>query len=61
LLGSVPEDSTSKTKGARLSVGSISTGSGSNLGLPLVTVGEQLLLVVEQLLAGLGGVLGVGG
>lgn len=44
-----------------LSVGSISTGSGSNLGLPLVTISEQLLLVVEKLFAGLSGVLSVGG
>lgn len=44
-----------------LSVGSVGTGSGSNLGLPLVAVGEQLLLVVQQLLAGLGGVLGIRG
>lgn len=44
----------------RLSVRSISASSSRNLGLPLVTVGEQLLLVVEELLTGLGGVLGIG-
>lgn len=45
----------------RLSVRSIRTGRGGNLRLPLVAVGEQLLLVVQQFLAGLGGVLGIGG
>ena len=46
--------------GNRLSVGSICASSSSNLRLPLVTVGEELLLVVQKLLTGLGGILGVG-
>lgn len=50
-----------RSRSERLSVRSIGAGSRGNLGLPLVAVGEQLLLVVEELLAGLGGVLGVGG
>jgi phosphodiesterase/alkaline phosphatase D-like protein len=50
-----------KIEAIELSVGSIRTGSSGNLGLPLVTVGEELLLVVQQLLTGLGGVLSVGG
>jgi hypothetical protein len=43
-----------------LSVRRIRTGGGRNLGLPLISVGQQLLLVVEQLLTCLGGVLSVG-
>ena len=42
-----------------LSVRRIRTGSGRNLRLPLISVGQQLLLVVEQLLTCLGGVLSV--
>lgn len=44
----------------RLSVRSIRTSGGRNLGLPFVAVGKQLLLVVEELLTGLSGVFGVG-
>jgi hypothetical protein len=44
-----------------LSVRCIGSGSSSNFRLPLVTVSEKLLLVVEQLFAGLGGVFSVGG
>lgn len=47
-------------EGNRLSVGSICTSSSRNLRLPLVTVGEELLLVVQKLLTGLSGILGVG-
>ena len=43
-----------------LPVRRISTGDRGQLRLPLVAVREQLLLVVQQLLARLGGVLGVG-
>lgn len=43
-----------------LPVRGIGTNGGGKLGLPLVAVGKELLLVVQQLLAGLGGVLGVG-
>lgn len=46
---------------ARLSVGSVGSGSRGNLGLPLVTVGQELLLVVQQFLTGLSGVFSVGG
>jgi hypothetical protein len=56
----LPEDA-NQLEGNRLSVGSICTSSSSNLRLPLVTVGEELLLVVQKLLASLGGILGVGG
>lgn len=44
----------------RLAVRSIGSDSSSNFGLPLVTVGEKLLLVVQQLFTGLGGIFGVG-
>lgn len=44
-----------------LSVRSICTSSGGDLRLPLVTVGEQLLLVVQEFLTSLGGVLGIWG
>jgi hypothetical protein len=44
-----------------LSVRSVGSGSSSNFRLPLITVSEELLLVVEQLFAGLGGVFSVGG
>lgn len=43
-----------------LSVGCVGAGDRGQLRLPLVTVGEKLLLVVEQLLPGLHGVFGVG-
>jgi hypothetical protein len=43
-----------------LAVRSISSGSGSNFRLPLVTVGKELLLVVEQFLTGLSGIFGIG-
>ena len=43
-----------------LPVRRIGTGDRGQLRLPLVAVREQLLLVVQQLLARLGGVLGVG-
>merc|ERR1712137_1421928 len=43
-----------------LSVGRIRTGGGRNFWLPLISVGQQLLLVVEQLLTCRGGVLSVG-
>ena len=44
-----------------LPVGSIGSGSRSNLGLPLVPISQQLLLVVQQLFTVLGGVFSVGG
>jgi len=47
--------------GLVLPIGSISSGSSGNFGLPLVTVSQQLLLVVQQFFAGLGGVFSVGG
>jgi len=43
-----------------LTIRSVGTSHGGELGLPLVSVGEQLLLVVKKLLTGLGGVLCVG-
>ena len=43
----------------RLSVWGIGSDDSSQLRLPLVSVCQQLLLVVQQLLSGLGGVLGV--
>lgn len=43
-----------------LSIEKVGLNVGGNLGLPLVTVIQQLLLVVEQLLARLGGKLEVG-
>ena len=43
-----------------LAVGSISSSSGSNFRLPLVTISQQLLLVVQQFFTGLGGVFSVG-
>lgn len=44
-----------------LPVGTIGLDVRRELRLPLVTVAEKLLLVVQQLLTGLSGVLGVGG
>lgn len=44
-----------------LSVWSICTSSGGDLRLPLITVGQKLLLVVEELLASLRGVFSVRG
>lgn len=44
-----------------LSVGSISSGGRSNLGLPLVSIRQQLLLVVQQFFTSLGGVFSVRG
>jgi hypothetical protein len=43
-----------------LSVWRIRSSRGGNLGLPLVAIGKKLLLVVQQLFSGLGGVLCVG-
>ena len=44
----------------RLAVRSIGSDGSSDFGLPLVTVGKELLLVVQQLFTRLGGVLSVG-
>lgn len=44
-----------------LPVGSIGSGSRSNLGLPLVPISQQFLLVVQQFFTVLGGVFSVGG
>lgn len=49
----------SLTAALSLSVRRVRTSSGCDLRLPLVTIGQQLLLVVEELLSCLGGVLGV--
>ena len=46
--------------GKVLSVQVVSFNVSSNLSLPLVSIVQQLLLVVEQLLVGLGGELEVG-
>lgn len=43
-----------------LSVGRVGSGSSRDLRLPLVTVGKELLLVVQELFSGLGGIFGVG-
>jgi hypothetical protein len=43
-----------------LPVGGIGSSGCGNLWLPLVTVGQKLLLVVQQLFSGLGGVFRVG-
>lgn len=43
-----------------LAVRSIGTRDSSKLRLPLVSIRQQLLLVVQQFLAGLGGILCVG-
>ena len=42
-----------------LSIRRICPRSGGHLGLPLITIRQQLLLVVQQLLPRLGGVLGI--
>lgn len=47
--------------GLVLPVGGISSGGSGNFWLPLVTVSQQLLLVVQQFFTGLGGVFSVGG
>jgi hypothetical protein len=44
-----------------LSVGRVGPGSSRDLRLPLVTVGKELLLVVQELFSGLGGIFGVRG
>lgn len=49
-----------KAAGIVLTVRSVSSGSGCNFRLPLVTVGQELLLVVQQLLTGLGGIFSIG-
>lgn len=43
------------------SIGSIGSDSCCELGLPLIAVRQQLLLVVQQLLPGLSGILSIGG
>ena len=48
-------------KASDLSVGSISSSRSRDLRLPLVAVGQQFLLVIQQLLTGLSGVFGIGG